>query len=143
MIVLNRETANEVHITVTEKTTITNPVYIFRLTSETSNATKQFVSTDVSTNTIRYNKFIIETVEDSGSEDLDNAIVHMILEGFYNYEVYEAIAGSDASTSIVGLNVVESGKCFLNGPEGFNSMPDTIEDIYVDNDQKSYNVYNG
>lgn len=143
MIALNRETQNEVYITVTEKTTITDAVYIFRLISEVSNTTKQFVSNDISTNTVRYNKFVIETVEDINSEDLDSGIVHLVLEGFYNYEVYEAPTGSTASTSTVGLKMVESGKAFLNGSEGFSSTPDSIEEIYIDNDNSTYNVYNG
>jgi len=142
MIYLNKDTNNDVYVTLTEKTTLTDVIYIIALTGENTNNTKHIQLTELSANIYRYNQFNITTVSDIALEDLDNSIVHLVTEGFYDYTVYEAnLELIEASIPVSELNIVETGKAFLNGVEGWNDNG-TVENTYTENTNTRV-VYNG
>ena len=133
MIRLEQDTVNSVVVTLTELTTQINPFYLFEFISDDTNDSKIFVSTDISTNISRFNKFNIELT--SSTEDLLNGVIKMPLKGFLKYKIY-----SQASSTNLDLNniteLVEVGKVYIN---------DTVKPsktVYVEgNDNKI--VYNG
>lgn len=112
MIKLTKDTTNSnIALTLTEKVTISNPVFLFEFINDVSLSTKYYViSADTSTETQRYNLF--EIVE--GVDDPTNGSVILGLEGFYKYNVYEQATGS-TNLDPTGLTVVESGKMKLLG----------------------------
>jgi hypothetical protein len=102
MILINKGTSNTVILTLSEKTTITNPYYLFVFTSDEKNTVKKLIPTDISINKIRYNEFVI--VEPS----------HVSLTaGTWKYEIYEQ--ASSTNTNITGLNLVENGRVDVVG----------------------------
>lgn len=103
MIKIERATSNEVIVTLTEKVTISAPYYfLFSFTSQTTNITKNFLCADTSSYPDRYNKFSITEVA-SGSEDLNNGIVNLQPEGFWNYKIY----AQNSSSNLLPLSADE------------------------------------
>lgn len=108
---------NEVALTLSENTTITNPYYIFSFYSASTKTTKYFTSTDLNKGTeieYRFNKFSIELVEDLAHEDINNGKIYLSEQGFYEYTIYAQESLSfppDANAEIV-----EYGRVFY----GFN-----------------------
>ena len=72
-------------MTLTEKVTIANPKFLFSVTHRQTEKTYNFLLTDISSFTDRYNKFLI------------NENTYDFFEGEYNYVVY-------AQTSSVNVN---------------------------------------
>jgi hypothetical protein len=81
-----KNSTNNIIVTLTENSTVSNPVYLFMFTNQTSNVPYYFIGTDTSAYKTRYNKFII--VEKVGANTL-NGEVSLGLNGFYNYSVYQ------------------------------------------------------
>jgi hypothetical protein len=81
-----KNSTNNVVVTLTENSTVTNPIYLFLFTNQTSNVPYYFIGTDTSIYKTRYNKFSI--VEKVGANTL-NGEVTLGLNGFYNYKVYQ------------------------------------------------------
>ena len=65
------------YLTLTEKTTISDPTYLFSITHRLTNTTTNFILTDVSAYTERYNKF--QFIEGVTAE---------LYTGEYMYRVY-------------------------------------------------------
>ena len=86
MIRFLKNSTNNVVVTLTENSTVTNPIYLFLFTNQTSNVPYYFIGTDTSIYKTRYNKFSI--VEKVGANTL-NGEVTLGLNGFYNYKVYQ------------------------------------------------------
>jgi hypothetical protein len=61
MILLQENTANIVVLTLTEKTTINAPTYLFRFVNKQTNVEYVCIQSDTSTYKTRYNKFTITT----------------------------------------------------------------------------------
>jgi hypothetical protein len=83
-----KNSTNNVVVTLTENSTVTNPIYLFLFTNQTSNVPYYFISQDVSAYKSRYNKFVV--VEDDEVEP--NTVYGTIVLGFngyYNYTVYQ------------------------------------------------------
>ena len=51
MILINKGASNTVILTLSEKTTITNPYYLFVFTSDEKNTVKKLIPTDISIKT--------------------------------------------------------------------------------------------
>ena len=95
MIKINRNTSNEVILTLTEKVTISAPYYfLFSFTSQSTNSTKNFLCADTSSYTDRYNSFTITEVN-AGSENLNTGSVNLQPEGFWNYKIYAQSSSSN------------------------------------------------
>jgi hypothetical protein len=81
-----KNSTNNVVVTLTENSTVTNPIYLFMFTNQTSNVPYYFISTDTSSYKTRYNKFSV--VEKLGANTL-NGEVTLGFNGYYNYTVYQ------------------------------------------------------
>lgn len=86
MIRFQKNSTNNVVVTLTENSTVSNPIYLFMFTNQTSNVPYYFIGTDTSAYKTRYNKFSI--VEKVGANTL-NGEVSLGLKGYYNYKVYQ------------------------------------------------------
>lgn len=103
--------SNEVVLTLSENTTISNPYYLFAFYSQQTKQTKYFHAKDQNKGlpaAERFNKFTIELVEDSESERLDEGVICLPNEGFYEYTAY----AQETSQLTPGSNaeIVEIGK---------------------------------
>ena len=105
MIRFLKNSTNNVVVTLTENSTVTNPIYLFMFTNQTSNVPYYFIGTDTSSYKTRYNKFsIIEKV----SANTLNGEVTLGFNGYYNYTVYQT---SLANTS--GLTTAADAVTFI------------------------------
>jgi hypothetical protein len=86
MIYLIPEFENVVVVTLTEKTTINAPIYLFRFVSAETNKEYLCISADLSTYKQRYNKFILETIETTPNPLLGQ--LQLTLDGQYEYYIY-------------------------------------------------------
>jgi hypothetical protein len=76
-------------VTVTEKSTLLNPIYLFKFVNQTTNVAYWFISEDLSQFKERYNKFLFfETANPLPRESLFG-IITLGLQGFYDYEIYQ------------------------------------------------------
>lgn len=112
MIKLTKDTSSNVVLTLREKTTISNPYYVFKFVSDDTNVSKIFTGVDISTNLVRYNEFVIEL---NAVEDLENSIIDLE-KGFYKYEIYSTEVLNDLDLDNA-TELVESGKVYVNGTE--------------------------
>lgn len=85
MVILN-DGANEVILTLTEKVTISNPLFLFALSSIQTNATVYFMAQDVSQYKERYNKFTW-TIMNNPNNNVGE--FNLPIEGLYSYKVYQ------------------------------------------------------
>lgn len=133
MILLQQNNVNSVIFTLSEKTTIVNPYYLFEFISQDTNISKIFTAADISTSKARYNEFNIELT--TGAEDLLNGVVNLPLKGFYDYKIYSQ--ASDTNLDINNVSeLVEVGRIYIED----TAQP--IKEVY-DAGQKTKTVYNG
>lgn len=85
MIILE-EGANNVILTLTEKVTISNPYFLFALSSIQTNSTVYFLATDISNYTERYNKFVW-TIKTNPNNNAGEFLLP--IEGLYSYTAYQ------------------------------------------------------
>lgn len=107
MIVLNKNQTTNFVATLYELSTLTNPNYLFKFTSDQTKVSYFTIIADISTNKTRYNEFnFIE-----GVDDAVNSSLILGKGGFYSYEVYEQVSSTNLDPS--GLTKVEEGKIKL------------------------------
>lgn len=116
MQVINKNSNNEWTLTLNELATLTNPYYLFKVTSEFQNITKCFIAAaDQSEYPDRYNKF---TITESSTEVLTSGTVEFNPTGQWTYEVYEQTSSTnlnpDAATNRTPL---EKGKILVIGTD--------------------------
>lgn len=105
MLLINKNTSNINVLTLSEKTTLSNVVYLFECINDETKNSFCFISTDLSNNKERYNKFSI----------IDNVtqlplVGQMNFEtGFYKYNVYEQSSSTNLDP-LLAINLVDSGK---------------------------------
>jgi len=105
MIKLEKDTTTDVALTLTEKVTITSPIYIFSFVHDLTFEVVNFILPDVSPYPERFNLFEInETTLD-------------LKKGFHCYTIYEAEVDSpqdiDPNNYSPSLNVLEKGKVYV------------------------------
>lgn len=133
MIVLENGISNKVALTLTEKATLTTPYYLFEFIDDDSNISILFTGSDISTNTNRYNEFLIEV--NLSPIDLLDSKIELVTKGYYKYNVYEQVS----STNLLIANttsLVENGKMY------FNDIVLPIKKEYTDESNTKF-VYNG
>ena len=111
MILLAQNTVNTSIFTLREKVTIDSPFYLFEVTGEGSKEVKYFTGTDVSTNTNRYNEFNIELT--TGVEDLEDAVINLLIKGFYSYKIYSQVTEGNLDPDNV-TELVETGIMYVS-----------------------------
>jgi hypothetical protein len=116
MFLLYQNTANYIYPTLSESVTLTaTPIYyLFRFIDETSKDDLFFISADLSTNTVRYNKFLI-TLSGSAYQNLTAGTISMNPDGRWRYEVYEQYSQTNLDlTGTTGV-ILETGYITLSG----------------------------
>jgi hypothetical protein len=103
--------ANIIAVTLTEKCTLENPEFLFRLVNDETHKEYTFIAEDTSGYIARYNRF---TITETADPDLLNGEVYLPDTGFYHYYIYEQSSSTNLDyTLAVGL--VETGKCRVPG----------------------------
>tara|TARA_R110001632_G_scaffold225288_1_gene358189 strand:+ start:531 stop:935 length:405 start_codon:yes stop_codon:yes gene_type:complete len=133
MILLRQDTQNTVIVTLKEKTTLSEPYYLFEFVCDNTKEITYFTGVDLSTNKTRFNEFLIELT--TGIEDRLDSILNMPLNGFYSYNIYSQVSATNLDINNI-TEIVESGKVSVEG----ETLP--IKTTYVDG-QKTKIVYNG
>lgn len=106
MILITKNTTNNIILTLAEKTTLTNVVYLFEVINDSSEAVKCFIAEDISPNKYRYNEF--DLIENA-TEDLLNGTFELELSGFYKYNIYEQTSTTNLDPTLA-TNLIETGK---------------------------------
>lgn len=113
MLVVNKSSNNELILTITEKSTLTDPVYLFKFTSDYNSTSKYVIIEDTSDYTYRYNKFILT---ESVTEVLTSGTVNFNPSGFWSYEVYEQTSTSNLNPQLSdNTQPLERGKMLVIG----------------------------
>ena len=107
MIKINKAQANIVVLTLKEKTTLTNPKYLFVFKNDQTNVESKFIAADTSSYTDRYNKFTITEKATSPNNLIGE--VTLSLDGFYTYTIYEQTSSTNLNPANA-TGVVETGK---------------------------------
>lgn len=102
MLQLNKAETKFWYLTLTEKTTISDPTYLFSITHRLTNTTTNFILTDVSAYTERYNKF---SVTEGTTFDVDT--------GEFSYRVYAQTSPSNTNPDDAD-ELVEQGMLKVN-----------------------------
>lgn len=119
MLQVNKDETKNWYLTLTEKTTITNPTYLFSVTQRQSNTVTNFIMTDVSSFKERYNEFVF--VEGVTAE---------LYTGEYMYKVYAQTSPSNLDPSLAN-ELVEEGILKVGDTFGTTSYtPNLTEKIY-------------
>jgi hypothetical protein len=92
-------------LTLTEKTTIANPTYLFSITHRLTNTTTNFIVADVSNYKERYNKF---SVSEGTTFDVDT--------GEFLYRVFAQISTTNLNPDLAN-ELVEQGILKVNNLE--------------------------
>lgn len=92
-----------------EKSTLPNPIYLFKFINQTSNVAYWFISEDTSLFKQRYNQFqLLETVDINPIDTL-NGIIELGFEGRYDYEIYQTTLNN-----LDGLDSAEDAISFID-----------------------------
>jgi len=108
MITLTKNSANTVILTLTEKKTLADPDYLFKLTNDITGKDKIFAGTDLSAYPDRYNEFTItdNPIEIPLSSQMDFSPV-----GYWSYTIYEMNQASPNDLNPANaVGVLETGK---------------------------------
>ena len=110
MIYIKKGVTNKVVLTLTEKSTLTSPYYLFIFENEFDLEENPipFTTTDLSFSTNRYNLFEI-TESDSGEVDGGIDIPLKLVIGQYKYSIYESEFETLDISDTTG-QVIESGR---------------------------------
>lgn len=112
MIQLTNGLNQNIIFTLTEKSVLLNPNYLFQFKFDQTNEVKLFFAEDYSLNKARYNMFNFNLINDINNEVLTGGTPSIYLKnyGFYSYSIFET-TGNTLSTS--GLTEVEFGRVNL------------------------------
>ena len=97
MLQINKAQSKSWYLTLSEKTTIANPKYLFSITQRQSNKTTNFILTDVSAYKERYNKF-----------NVTEGTTFVVDAGEFLYKVYAQTSNSNLNPSLAN-ELVEEG----------------------------------
>jgi hypothetical protein len=106
MILLQENTNNIVVLTLTEKTTINAPTYLFRFVNKQTNVEYVCIQSDTSTFKTRYNKFIITTQSTTPNPLLGQ--LKLSLGDEYEYYIYAQISTTNLDYKLSN-EMVETG----------------------------------
>ena len=97
MLQINKQESKSWYLTLTEKTTIANPTYLFSLTHRLTNVAYNFILVDTSSYTTRYNKF-----------DITEGTTVTLDAGEYEYEIYAQTSPTNLDPTLAN-ELVEEG----------------------------------
>jgi hypothetical protein len=102
MLQINKAESKSWYLTLSEKTTIANPKYLFSITHRLTNTTTNFILTDISAYVDRYNKF---SVTEGTTFSVDS--------GEFLYRVYAQTSPSNLDPNLAD-ELVEQGILKVN-----------------------------
>ena len=105
MILIRKNSVNNNILTLSEKTTLNNVVYLFEIINDQTKDNIYFIAQDISGNKERFNEF---NITDNVTENHLLGVVNFPLKGFSKYNIYEQT--STTNLSPVGLNLIDKGK---------------------------------
>ena len=116
MLKVNKGANNEWIVTLKEKTTLTSPYYLVKVTSRTTKVTKTFIlASDSSAYPDRFNSF---TVTESSSEVLTSGTVEFDTVGQWDYEIFEQLSASNLDPAKADNQLaIEKGVILVIGTE--------------------------
>ena len=106
MIPFIKSDTNLVVVTLTENSTLENPIYLFMFKNQQSLVPYYFIATDTSNYKNRYNSFLV--TEKTNPNTL-NGEISLGNEGFYDYEIYQTTLESTS-----GLTNAEAAVEFID-----------------------------
>jgi hypothetical protein len=114
MINIEKNSTNVVVLTLTEKSTLPTPYYLFEFTNNINrDNVVLFTGTDNSSYKSRYNRFnIIET--GTTSVNLLQSTVNLFPPGMWDYTIYEQVSSTNLFVSGT-TSIVEVGKVIVTG----------------------------
>ena len=133
MILLNKNSSNKVILTLSESVTIVSPsFFLFEFISDDNLESIFFTAEDVSTNTCRYNEFVITLTD--GATDNTIGLIDLDLNGYYKYNVYQQSSQFNLNPSFAE-GLIENGKVYVKG----ELKPVTVS--YNTNQNNTYITY--
>ena len=130
MLLINKGEINNIFVTLAEKTTLSNPTYLFDFVNDITRHKITFIAQDVSQYTYRYNQFVI--TETSGTNYLTSGVITLSESMFYSYRIFEQVSTTNLDVALTG-GLVESGKLKVIGT--------TTNPSKYDNNPKQYITY--
>ncbi len=128
MITINKDTENSIIFTLTERSQLGNPKYLFSFTNDSSGEQKLFNMTDTSGYQRRFNLFEL-TESGTTYENLSASTVNLEY-GWGKYEVYESATQTLEISGTTG-RILEEGRYFVNGyPVEYNNNSN-VNNIYL------------
>lgn len=106
MIKITKGQANTVVLTLTEKSTLTSPDYLFVFKSDQTEVEFIFIAADTSLYPERYNEF---TITETANPDPLDGEVELPNTKFYSYTIYEQNSATNLDPS-QATGIVEVGK---------------------------------
>lgn len=122
MIHITKGQTQELVLTLKEKTTLANPVYLFRFVNDTDKKEYAFIGTDTSEFKYRYNLFTVT----------EGTTITLPLTGLYTYYVYEQSSTTNTDYKLSGT-MVERGKLKVTGTAAAEPVYTNTEEIKVYN----------
>jgi hypothetical protein len=114
MININKNSDNVVVLTLTEKTTLPTPYYLFSFVNGNTREVTNFTATDLSSYTSRYNEFLIK---ETGSTFVNlTASTINVKPGMYSYTIYQQTSPTNLIIS-AATSIVEVGKVNVMGDD--------------------------
>ena len=107
MLVLTKNSANTIRVSLAELSTLSNPVYLIEFISDTSLISTTCIAPDTSSYPARYNEF---TITEQTSPD--GLLAQILLEpvGFFTSNIYEQTSATNLAPNAPGTVLLETGK---------------------------------
>jgi hypothetical protein len=116
MILINKNSNNTMVMTLTEKSTLTNPYYLFNFVSDVTGVAVNFIAADLSSYTDRYNQFLI--TETSGTTNFTSGTIELSPTGQWTYKVYEQTSSTNLNPLLATNTIpLEVGIVKVKGTE--------------------------
>jgi len=109
MITITRGTTNTIILTLTEKVSIGNPVFLFVFTCDQTRQAYSCIASDQSEFTYRYNEFLIA---ETASPNLLTSEISLPFPGDYHYAVYQQTSTSNLDPDLSD-GLLETGKLIV------------------------------
>lgn len=131
MIFLNKNTTNQIVLTLTESSRLNSPNYLFIFQNEfdLTQTDIPFTTPDKSGYTDRYNLFEIKEAV-TGSTSGGNNVPLSFVAGQYKYKVYES-TGTTLSISATTGRILEYGRMVVAGEENTTITTGRTSSIYL------------
>jgi hypothetical protein len=131
MISITRGTTNTIVLTLTEKASITNPVFLFELVDDQSRQAYHFIAADQSQYPDRYNEF---NISEQVSPDTLSGQVSLPSPGDYHYTIYQQSSTTNLDPAQAD-GILETGKAVV--------IEISAPDRHVYNSQNDQNIIYG